>query len=217
MECFQKIIELWIAVILTFGHKIMNKNYRVIPKDLEKIIRNSERPEAPFANKNVVQIVNNKKKEYDKIFNEMSEEISNFHANHLIEVADIMSEIKRHLEVLKKNNYQDQMLQWEHINKFEDNIKSTIELTVFTQHDLTIPNHYNLNLVEWHYFYKDDNMDSDLFSIDITIDNKNIRIDNNEIYSEKRYSEMLGFSSSIFKYLYLGGNLEDFNKPPTYL
>ena len=49
------------------------------------------------------------------------------------------------------------------------------------------------------------------------IDNKNIRIDNNEIYSEKRYSEMLGFSSSIFKYLYLGGNLEDFNKPPTYL
>ena len=217
MECFQKIIELWIAVILTLGHKIMNKNYRVIPKDLEKIIRNSERPEAPFANKNVVQIVNNKKKEYDKIFNEMSEEISNFHANHLIEVADIMSEIKRHLEVLKKNNYQDQMLQWEHINKFEDNIKSTIELTVFTQHDLTIPNHYNLNLVEWHYFYEDDNMDSELFSIDITIDNKNIRIDNNEIYSEKRYSKMLGFSSSIFKYLYLGGNLEDFNNPPTYL
>ena len=109
------------------------------------------------------------------------------------------------------------MLQWEHINKFEDNIKSTIELTVFTQHDLTIPNHYNLNLVEWHYFYEDDNMDSELFSIDITIDNKNIRIDNNEIYSEKRYSKMLGFSSSIFKYLYLGGNLEDFNNPPTYL
>ena len=40
--------------------------------------------------------------------------------------------------------------------KFEDNIKSTIELTVFTQHDLTIQNHYNLNLVEWHYFYDDD-------------------------------------------------------------
>ena len=42
----------------------MNKNYRIIPKDLEKIIRNSERPEAPFANKNVVQIVNNKQNEY---------------------------------------------------------------------------------------------------------------------------------------------------------
>ena len=131
----------------------MNKNYRIIPKDLEKIIRNSERPEAPFANKNVVQIVNNKQNEYYKIFNEMSEEISNFHANHLLEVADIMSEIKRHLEILKKNNYKDQMLHWEHINKFEDNIKSTIELTIFTQHDVTISNHFNINLVEWHYFY----------------------------------------------------------------
>ena len=192
----------------------MNKNYRVIPKDLEKTIRNSERPESPFANKNVVQIVNNKQKEYNKIFNEMSEEISNFHANHLIEVADIISEIKRHLEVLKKNNYQDQMLQWEHINKFEDNIKSTIELTVFTQNDLTIQNLYNLNLVEWHYFYDDDNMDSDLFSIDITIDNKNIGYKNEGLDRIQDYDNL---ASMIFKYIYLGGKLEDFKNSPTYL
>ena len=192
----------------------MNKKNSIIPKELEELIRKSEKPEAPFANKNVVQIVNNKKKEYDKIFNEMSEEISNFHANHLIEVADIMSEIKRHLEVLKKNNYQDQMLQWEHINKFEDNIKSTIELTVFTQHDLTIPNHYNLNLVEWHYFYEDDNMDSELFSIDITIDNKNIGYKNEGLDRIQDYDNL---ASMIFKYIYLGGKLEDFKNSPTYL
>ena len=213
MEYFQKIIELWIVVILTLGHKIMNKNYRIIPKDLEKIIRNSERPEEPFANKNVVQIVNNKQKEYYKIFNEMSEEISNFHANHLLEVADIMSEIKRHLEVLKKNNYQDQMLHWKHINKFEDNIKSTIELTIFTQHDVTIPNHFNINLVEWHYFY-DEKIDGHLFSIDITLDNKNIGYKNEGLDRIRDYDNL---ASMIFKYIYLGGKLEDFKNPPIYL
>ena len=204
--------------ILGMVEKInMIKKDRIIPKDLEDIIRNSERPEAPFANKEVNRIVDLKIKEYEKTFNELTHDLSEFQVNNFKEINSIYKTIEWHLKILKKNDYQNQMLQWEHINKFEDNIKSTIELTVFTQHDLTIPNHYNLNLVEWHYFYEDDNMDSELFSIDITIDNKNIRIDNNEIYSEKKYSEMLGFSSSIFKYLYLGGNLEDFNKPPTYL
>ena len=94
---------------------------------------------------------------------------------------------------MKKNN-SGHMLYWEHTNKFEDNIKSTIELTIFIQHDLTIPNHYNINLVEWHYFY-DDDIDGDLFSIDITIDNENIGIEN----IMKHEKELINYGQEILR------------------
>ena len=192
----------------------MIKKDRIIPKDLEDIIRNSERPEAPFANKEVNRIVDLKIKEYEKTFNELTHDLSEFQVNNFKEINSIYNTIEWHLKILKKNDYQNQMLQWEHINKFEDNIKSTIELTVFTQNDLTIQNLYNLNLVEWHYFYDDDNMDSDLFSIDITIDNKNIGYKNEGLDRIQDYDNL---ASMIFKYIYLGGKLEDFKNSPTYL
>ncbi len=186
-----------------------NSKDRIIPKELEELIRKSERPEAPFANKELARIVELKHKEYNKTFSELSKDIAEFHMDHLREISSISTTIEWHLEKMKKNN-SGHMLYWEHTNKFEDNIKSTIELTIFIQHDLTIPNHYNINLVEWHYFY-DDDIDGDLFSIDITIDNENIGIENHSVQN------MDNFASFIFKYVYLGGKLEDFKKPPTYL
>jgi len=86
-------------------------------------------------------------------------------------------------------------------------------LTIFTQHDVTIPNHFNINLVEWHYFY-DEKIDGHLFSIDITLDNKNIGYKNEGLDRIRDYDNL---ASMIFKYIYLGGKLEDFKNPPIYL
>jgi len=183
---------------------------KLIQKEIEYLVKEKYHS---FTREELDKLVQSKIQEYEKTFKSMAKDIAKFTDDNIMEISDIRTNIEWNIDILEKQQDGHTMLHWAHTNKFIDNIKSTIEFTVFITRDLTIPNHYLIGLCEWHYFYENDYKegDNEAFDLDIDIGSCNIEYKNFDVPT------MDLLSSMIFKYVHLGGKLEDLKKPPTQL
>ena len=187
-----------------------NSKDKLIQKEIEYLVKEKYHS---FTREELDKLVQSKIQEYEKTFKSMAKDIAKFTDDNIMEISDIRTNIEWNIDILKKQNEGNTQLHWAHTNKFIDNIKSTIEFSVFLGHDLTIPNHYLVGLCEWHYFYENDYKegDNEAFDLDIDIGSCNIEYKNFDVPT------MDLLSSIIFKYVHLGGKLEDLEQPPTLL
>ena len=183
---------------------------KLIQKEMEFLVKEKY---DTFTTKEITKLWKSKARVYKKTFKSLSKEIEKFTEDNLMTISDIRTNIEWHIDILKKQNEGNTQLHWAHTNKFIDNIKSTIEFSVFVGNDITIPNHYLVGLCEWHYFYENDYKegDNEFYHLDIDIGACNIE------YKNLGVPMMDLLSNIIFKYVHLGGKLEELEQPPTFM